>query len=55
MKCILKTEVMIKQVCSAAASGIPTKITIESFQKRDKAIFTSDRSTVELDTQVKCT
>ena len=54
VKCIMKTSEMIKQVCAAASSGIGTKITIESFQKRENAIFTSHLSEIELDTQVKC-
>ena len=44
---------MIKAVCAAAASGTGTKMTIESFQKREDAIFTSHLSAIELDTQVK--
>ena len=44
---------MIQQVqAAAAANETPTKIIIESFQKRDNALFTSDKSTVELDTEV---
>lgn len=53
LKCVLKTPEMIKQVSAAATSGTGTKITIESFQKRENAIFTSERSAIELDTQVK--
>ena len=53
VKCIMKTSEMIKQVCAAASSGIGTKITIENFQKRENAIFTSHLSAIELDTQVK--
>ena len=49
----MKTSEMIKAVCAAAASGTGTKMTIESFQKREDAIFTSHLSAIELDTQVK--
>ena len=50
----MKTSEMIKQVSAAASTGVATKITIENFQKRDNAIFTSDKhSTIELDTQVR--
>ena len=52
MKCIMKTSEMIKQILSAASTGTATKITIENFQKREDAIFTSHLSAIELDTQV---
>ena len=53
MKCIMKTPNMIKQVQKAMDNGMSeTKIIIESFQKRDDALFTSDKSTIELDTEV---
>ena len=44
---------MIRQVIAAASSETAMKITIKNFQKRENAIFTSDRSSIELDTQVK--
>ena len=53
VKYIMKTSEMIKAVCAAAASGTGTKMTIESFEKREDAIFTSHLSAIELDTQVK--
>ena len=53
MRCVLKTTQMIKQVQEGAQSGSMTKITIENFQKRDRSIFTSEKSTVELDNKVK--
>lgn len=43
---------MIRQVQKAVDEGIPTKITIENFQKRSGTIYTSDRTTVELDNEV---
>ena len=52
MLCILKQVDMIRQVQKAVDEGIPTKITIENFQKRSGTIYTSDRTTVELDNEV---
>ena len=52
IKCIMKTSEMIKQILSAASTGTATKITIENFQKREDAIFTSHLSAIELDTEV---
>ena len=43
---------MIRQVQKAVDEGIPTKITIENFQKRNGTIYTSDRTSVELDNEV---
>ena len=54
MKCIMKTSDMIKQILSAASTGTATKMTIENFQKREDAIFTSHLSDIELETEVKC-
>ena len=48
----MKTSEMIKQILSAASTGTATKITIENFQKREDAIFTSHLSAIELDTEV---
>ena len=50
--CVLKTPEMIKQVQKAVEQNKFTKIIIESFQKRDGIIFTSERSSVELDDEV---
>ena len=52
MLCILKQVDMIRQVQKAVDEGIPTKITIEIFQKRSGTIYTSDRTTVKLDNEV---
>ena len=52
MLCILKKVDMIRQVQKAVDEGIPTKITIENFQKRSGTIYTSDWTTVELDNEV---
>ena len=52
MLCILKQVDMIRQVQKTVDEGIPTKITIENFQKRSGTIYTSDRTTVELDNEV---
>ena len=52
MLCILKQVDMIRQVQKAVDEGIPAKITIENFQKRNGAIYTSDRTSVELDNEV---
>ena len=49
---ILKQVDMIRQVQKAVDEGIPTKITIENFQKRNGTIYTSDRTSVELDNEV---
>lgn len=43
---------MIKQVQKVVEQNKFTKIIIESFQKRDGIIFTSERSSVELDDEV---
>ena len=43
---------MIRQVQKVVDEGIDTKITIENFQKRSGTIYTSDRTTVELDNEV---
>ena len=43
---------MIEQVRKAVEQNKPTKIIIENFQKREGIIFTSDRSSVELDDEV---
>ena len=53
MNCVLKTADMIKQVQDAVNSQADTKIIIENFQKRDGVIHTSDKSSVELDIEVK--
>ena len=52
MLCILKQVDMIRQVQKVVDEGIPTKITIENFQKRSGTIYTSDWITVELDNEV---
>ena len=52
MLCILKQVDMIRQVQKVVDEGIPTKKTIENFQKRSGTIYTSDRTTVELDNEV---
>ena len=52
MMCVLKTPEMIKQVQKVVEQNKFTKIIIESFQKRDGIIFTSERSSVELDDEV---
>ena len=52
MLCILKQVDMIRQVQKVVDEGIPTKITIENFQKRSGTIYTSDWTTVELDNEV---
>ena len=52
MLCILKQVDIIRQVQKMVDEGIPTKITIENFQKRSGTIYTSDRTTVELDNEI---
>ena len=50
--CILKNPEMIQQIKKAVADNPMTKITIENFQKRDGVIFTSGKSSIEIDTEV---
>ena len=50
--CILKNPDMIQQIRTALADNTMTKITIENFQKRDGVIFTSEKSSIEIDTEV---
>ena len=52
MTCILKTQNMLKQIQKAVEDKTPTKLIIESFQKRDGLIFTSERTSLELDVEV---
>ena len=52
MMCIVKVPAMIQQIQQAVKSSIPTKITIENFQKRDGKIFTSESTVIELDNTV---
>ena len=52
MTCILKTPNMLKQIQKAVEDKTPTKLIIESFQKRDGLIFTSERTSLELDVEV---
>ena len=42
MTCILKTPNMLKQIQKAVEEKKPTKLIIESFQKQDGLIFTSE-------------
>ena len=50
--CILKNPDMVQQIKRALADNPMTKITIENFQKRDGVIFTSEKSSIEIDTEV---
>ena len=50
MTCILKTPNMLKQIQKAVEEKTPTKLIIESFQKRDGLI--SERTSLELDVEV---
>ena len=43
---------MLKQIQKAVEDKTPTKLIIESFQKRDGMIFTSERTSLELDVEV---
>ena len=43
---------MLKQIQKAVEEKTPTKLIIESFQKRDGLIFTSERTSLELDVEV---
>ena len=52
MTCILKTPNMLKQIQKAVEDKTPTKLIIESFQKRDGLIFTSEQTSLELDVEV---
>ena len=52
MNCIVKVSAMIKQIEQAMKTTVPTKITIENFQKRDGKIFTSESTLIELDNTV---
>ena len=52
MTCILKTPNMLKQIQKAVEEKTPTKLIIESFQKRGGLIFTSERTSLELDVEV---
>ena len=50
MTCILKTPNMLKQIQKAVEEKTPTKLIIESFQKRDGLI--SEWTSLELDVEV---
>ena len=50
--CIMKCADMIKQLQAAVREDSVTKITIENFQKCDNIIFTSEKSSIEIDTEV---
>ena len=52
MTCIVKVSAMIQQIQSAVKRSVPTKITIENFQKRQGKIFTSESTIIELDNAV---
>ena len=52
MLCILKSSDMVKQVKRAMLENEMVKITIENFQKRDGILFTSEKSSIEIDTEV---
>ena len=52
MTCILKTPNMLKQIQKAVEEKTSTKLIIESFQKWDGLIFTSERTSLELDVEV---
>ena len=43
---------MLKQIQKAVEDKTPTKLIIESFQKQDGMIFTSERTSLELDVEV---
>ena len=43
---------MLKQIQKAVEDKTPTKLIIEIFQKRDGLIFTSERTSLELDVEV---
>ena len=42
----------LKQIQKAVEEKTPTKLIIESFQKQDGLIFTSERTSLELDVEV---
>ena len=52
MTCILKTPNMLKQIQKAVEEKTPTKLIIESFQKRYGLIFTSEWTSLKLDVEV---
>ena len=52
MNCIIKVTAMISQIQQAVNTSTPTKITIDNFQKRQKKIFTSESTYIELDNTV---
>ena len=52
MTCILKTPNMLKQIQKAVGEKTPTKLIIESFQKRNGLIFTSEWTSLGLDVEV---
>ena len=52
LPCYIKTQEMIKQIQDLSASSDNVKITIENFKKSDGMIFTSEKSSIELDTSV---
>ena len=43
---------MLKQIQKAVEEKTPTKLIIESFQKQDGLIFTSEQTSVKLDVEV---
>ena len=52
MTCILKTPNMLRQIQKAVEEKTPTKLIIESFQKWDGLIFTSEWTSLKLDVEV---
>ena len=52
MICMIKVPVMIQQIQQSVKSRIPTKITIENFQKWQGRIFTSETTEIELNNTV---
>ena len=49
---MIKTAEMLKQIQEISASHDNVKITIENFKKMDAMIFTSEKSSIELDISV---
>lgn len=54
MVLVLKAPQIIPKVEEAMKTQTELKITVESFQRRENKIFTSERSGVEIDTEVIC-
>ena len=52
LPCLIKTPEMLKQIQDVSKKNENVKITMENFRKWDGIIFTSEKTSIELDTTV---